>query len=221
MQELRDSIKQAVKVLYGEDIEPEISRPEEQFGDYSTNAALQLAGKVSKSPGEIAEDLAAELKKNNVAASIAGPGFINIRLSDEAMSSLTNAATDLPNPLAGQEILVEFGDPNPFKEMHIGHLYSYIVGDSISRLFEAAGAQVKRLSYHGDVGLHVAKAIYGLRTVEEEKQKLGDAETIDRENFLGKAYAYGAKAYEEDETAKAEIETINQHIYKQDDPGIN
>src|SRR5581483_11863358 len=138
MQELQVKIRKVVKDIFGHDIEPELSRPEEQFGDYSTNVAMQLGAKSGKNPREIAVGLAGELNKQGLDTSVAGPGFINIKLSDKDLAKAAMAATDLPKTFDGQEILVEFGDPNPFKEMHIGHLYSYIVGDSICRLYEAA-----------------------------------------------------------------------------------
>jgi len=211
MQELRQAVKDAAKKLFDADIEPELSRPDEKFGDYATNAALQLAKKAAASPRQIAEDLTAELidLPGFEKPTIDGPGFINFRLTDDALKQAAVKATELAKPLEGQEILVEFGDPNPFKEMHIGHLYSYIVGDSICRLLEASGASVKRLSYHGDVGLHVAKAIYGLRSLHEEQ----GAETIELESFLGKAYAFGADKYEHDPAAKDEIDQMNTQIY--------
>jgi arginyl-tRNA synthetase len=220
MQELASVIKVAVQKLFNTEVEPVLSRPEEKFGDYATNVALQLAKQAAKSPQEIARALADELQvaEGIKEVTIAGPGFINFRLKDEALANAAWTATNLPQPNIGQEILVEFGDPNPFKEMHIGHLYSYIVGDAISNLLEASGATVKRLSYHGDVGLHVAKAIYGLRQLG---QNSSDDSAIEREDFLGKAYAYGAKAYDSDEAAKAEIDQVNQHVYAADDPAIN
>lgn len=221
MQELKAAIKVAAKTLFGADIEPELSRPDEQFGDYATNTALQLAKQASKAPSEIARKLAVEL--SSVAGiqevTVAGPGFINFKLTDEALAQAALGATDLPKPSQGQEILVEFGDPNPFKEMHIGHLYSYIVGDSISRLLEAEGATVRRLSYHGDVGLHVAKAIFGVGKLKSESNQSMTADEL--EKLIGVAYAHGAKLYEDDSAAKAEIEAINQHIYQQDDSEIN
>lgn len=208
MEELRQVVKDAAKKLFDTDIEPELSRPDEQFGDYATNAALQLAKKAAASPHQIAEQLASHL--NQAAGvqevTVAGPGFINFRLTDEALAKAALFATDLPQSLAGQQILVEFGDPNPFKQMHIGHLYSSVVGDAIASLLEAYGADIKRLSYHGDVGLHVAKAIWGMRNDS------GD---------IGAAYAAGAKAYEEDESTKPEIDSINQHVYKRDDEQVN
>ena len=217
MQELNQALKDAAKALYDTEIEPELTRPDEQFGDYATNVALQLAKQAAKTPNEIAQQLVGQLQNTPGIKdiSVAGPGFINFRLTDEALAKAALSADQLPKPNAGQQILVEFGDPNPFKEMHIGHLYSYIIGDAISSLLQTTGADVKRLSYHGDVGLHVAKAIYGLRELQKQKT----AEEADE--FLKEAYAYGAKKYEADQAAKAEIEEINQHIYQQDDPEIN
>lgn len=218
-EELKLAVKQAAKKLFGADIEPELSRPDEKFGDYATNAALQLAKKAAASPQQIARQLVEEL--NNTPdikeAIVAGPGFINFRLTDEALAEAAFSASNLPKPLEGQEILVEFGDPNPFKEMHIGHLYSYIVGDSISSLLESQGASVKRLSYHGDVGLHVAKAIYGLQNTPSPAGE----DTIEEENFLGAAYALGAEKYDSDPAAKEQIDKINTQVYEHSDPGIN
>jgi len=219
-EELKQAVKDAAKKLFGADIEPELSRPDEKFGDYATNAALQLAKKAAASPPQIARQLIDELKSTAgiKEASVAGPGFINFRLTDEALARAVSSAAEPARPLAGQEILVEFGDPNPFKEMHIGHLYSYIVGDAISSLLESQGASVKRLSYHGDVGLHVAKAIYGLQ--HAEGQAAGH-ETIEEENYLGAAYALGAEKYEADPAAKEAIDKINIQIYERSDPAIN
>ena len=231
MQELAEALKNAAQKLFSSEVEVELTRPEEQFGDFASNIALQLAPTLEsglaekyKNPREIAEALAVEMRSAPGVAevNVAGPGFLNFKLKDEKLDEAVDKSTDLPKPLAGQEILVEFGDPNPFKEMHIGHLYSYIVGDTISKLLETNGADVKRLSYHGDVGLHVAKAIFGLREVgKEQGESQLDKEVIEKENFLGKAYAYGADKYENDEPAKAEIDEINLHIYNKDDQGIN
>jgi len=220
-QELKRAIQAAARKLFDANIQPELSRPAEVFGDYATNAALQLAKKTSKAPQEIARALVEELKDTTGIKSInlAGPGFINFKLTDEALAKAALSAGDLPKPAAGKEILVEFGDPNPFKEMHIGHLYSYIVGDAISSLLQATGAKVQRLSYHGDVGLHVAKAIYGLQQLGSDKITSQDA--AEEENFLASAYTYGAKAYDDDSVAKNAIEAINEEIYKKDNAAIN
>lgn len=216
IEELKHAIREACQKLFSVDIVPELGRPEERFGDYSTNTALQLAKKAAVTPYQVARQLVDELKDTPglKEVTIAGPGFINFRLTDEALARAALNSLDLLNPRAGQEVLVEFGDPNPFKEMHIGHLYSYIVGDAISSLLEISGASVKRLSYHGDVGRHVAMAIYGLREMHGQRP-------VDEQDYLGAAYAFGNQKYESDPQAKAEIDAINKHIYSQDDPVIN
>ena len=96
-------------------------------------------------------------------------------------------------PLRGQKVLFEYTDPNPFKVFHIGHLMSNAIGESLSRLFEFSGAEVKRANYQGDVGMHIAKSIWGVFTkLEQESMTLDDLEQKllpDRVAFLGQAYA--------------------------------
>jgi arginyl-tRNA synthetase len=212
--DLEQAITVAVKELFDAEVAVELARPDEQFGDYATNVALQLAGKVGKNPREVAEQLAVKLRENLAKEvseiSIAGPGFLNLKLTDLALVDLAMAKPT--QPYASQEVLVEFGDPNPFKAMHIGHLYSYVVGDAICHLLEAAGATVKRLSYHGDVGLHVAKAIWGMQHEGYDPKTIPDP----IKNNIGMYYAAGARAYEESESAKQEINTINQQVYTGD-----
>ncbi len=213
--EIEQAIAGACKDLFAVDVPVALTRPDEQFGDYATNVALQLAQELNKNPRDIADQIAKNLQSQGgkvvKSVQVAGQGFINITLNDEALWKL--ASHDIAKTLSGQEILVEFGDPNPFKEMHIGHLYSYIVGDAISSLLEAAGAKVERLSYHGDVGLHVAKAIWGMQQSGVEPDKVIQN--------VGLYYQKGAAAYEGDAAAKANIDKINEHIYKKDDDAIN
>lgn len=213
-EQLEQQILAAVQALFGVAVDIDLTRPEEQFGDYTTNVALQLSKQVGKNPREVGEALAEKLKTDLVKdvsdVSVAGPGFINLKLNDGALAGLLN--TRPQQSLAGREVLVEFGDPNPFKAMHIGHLYSYIVGDAICSLLESAGATVRQLSYHGDVGLHVAKAIWGMQQGGYDANKVGDAVM----NNIGLFYAQGAKAYEQDETARQQIDEINQQVYAQD-----
>ena len=92
--------------------------------------------------------------------------------------------------------MAEYTDPNPFKSFHIGHLMPNVIGESLTRLFDNAHADVLRVNYQGDVGIHVASAIWGMK-------KLEIAPTDGRE--FGRAYALGATAYKDDESAKAEI----------------
>lgn len=165
------------------------------------------------------------------------PGFINVRLSKKFLITQIQQVLEgdlvhsddkkvilnfLKSPKK-QRIMVEFTDPNPFKEMHIGHLYSNIVGESICRLLEATGATVRRVCYQGDVGLHVAKCLYGfmqlsaisyqLSAIKGKLEEFEGKSLEERIKFLGQCYAAGATAYEEDTDAQEEIKRINMLVY--------
>ena len=88
--------------------------------------------------------------------------------------------------LQGKKVMVEYTDPNPFKAFHIGHLMSNVIGEATAGLIENEGAHVIRACYQGDVGPHVAKALWGLR-----KKDITEPATAKE---LGDAYALGAKA---------------------------
>lgn len=193
-------------------------------GDYACNLAMVLGKQVGKSPREVAEELKAALE-NQIEyvdrIEIAGPGFLNFYLTRDFFSAEIKRANTLgetwgKNDLwAGKKVLVEYTDANPFKEFHIGHLFTNAVGESIARLFMMNGAETKRINYQGDVGLHVAHAVWGMA-------KLGinpDTDFSARE--LGRAYALGATTYKTDETVALEIKAINKKIYDRSDTEIN
>ena len=207
MQEIQQRLKKVIQSLYGLDFEPEITpAPANIDADYSTNTPLKLAKELHKSPMEIAAELNQKLN-----ASISAPGFLNFTLSDEYLNTeitkLSKNFTDYisSDTYKNQTIICEFSDPNPFKVLHVGHLYTSVVGDAISRLYESAGAKVIRANSGGDVGLHVAKTMYVLQ------QK--DPSTLTIED-IAKCYVEGTAAYEDDETAHEEITKLNKEIYK-------
>jgi arginyl-tRNA synthetase len=122
---------------------------------------------------------------------------------------------------------VEYTDPNPFKEFHIGHLMTNIIGETLACLEEAGGAPVTRACYQGDVGLHVAKAIWGAKKMLQDnpnsrKEFFGNLFGFGKNpKIWGQAYAFGATKYEEDEMAKKEIISLNKVIYERTDREIN
>ena len=137
-------------------------------GDYATGLALKYAKQAGKSPRALAEEIIGILGTSDGVAKvdIAGPGFINFYLDKNAIAEATERARmedawGANTMLEGQKIMVEYTDPNPFKEFHIGHLMSNAIGESVARLLQFSGAEVKRANYQGDVGPHVAKAIWG------------------------------------------------------------
>jgi arginyl-tRNA synthetase len=216
--ELEKQIAVACEQLFSVKAEIELTRPEEQFGDYATNIALQLSKQLGKNPREIADDLSVKLRETLIEQvseiTVAGPGFINLKLSDRALS----AALELKpaKSLAAKVIVAEYSDPNPFKVLHAGHLYTSIVGDAIANLLEQAGAKVHRVNYGGDVGLHVGKTMWAiLRELEGEKPDgLSNIPEAGRSEWMTRAYVEGTRAYVEDEAAKAEIVQLNKRIYQ-------
>ena len=201
-------------------------------GDYSTNIALKLVKSnkqkaISKkqTPVETAKKLTDSLGNLPYIEKleVKEPGFINFfikpeRLSSEVENILKKKKIDLG--ISKKKVIVEFTDPNPFKEFHIGHLFSNIVGESVSRLLEAAGSTVKRANYQGDVGMHVAKTIWGIpRTLEQTGETFEDQRKKPlkaRAFFLGQAYALGAEQFEASEEVKKEVADLNKKIFGHD-----
>ena len=213
------------------DILKELGLPEATFavehpadtthGDYACNVAMVLSKQVGKSPRE----LAAQLKEALVdqieyidRIEIAGPGFLNFYLTRDFFSAEIERANTLGeswgknNLLSEEVVLVEYTSPNLFKPLHIGNLVGNIIGESLTRLFEYSGADVKRLNYPSDIGPVVAKAVWGLR------QTGGNPDDI---QALGEAYRVGNDAFENDSERKAEIEAINQALYAGTDPELS
>ncbi|MDZ7744422.1 MAG: arginine--tRNA ligase [Candidatus Saccharibacteria bacterium] len=217
------SLRETAKNVYNIDINPELNRTDEQFGDYATNIALQLSKKVGKSPQTVAEELVGKLRDilntDIDDISVAGPGFINFRLSDQALLDELYAGIRPPVNYFEQDIVIETNNPNPFKDLHIGHAYNSIVADSIANLLEAGQGSVHRVSYHGDVGLHVGKSMWAiLRSIDNNPASLGAIAESERSTFLSKMYAEGADTYEKDDLAKEQIEVLAQQSFVLDDP---
>ena len=219
-QELETTIAAACKDLFKADVVVELTRPDEQFGDFATNVALQLAGKVGKAPREIGGLLASTLREvmsDRISEiTVAGAGFLNLRLQDQALLELMHKQPT--RTLIGKKIVTEYSDPNPFKVLHAGHLYTTLVGDAISRLLESAGAEVHRVNFGGDVGLHVARCMWAIIQSfgGELSEKLDDIgpDPHERAAWLSARYVEGNTAYEDSEAARVEIRDTNKRIYQ-------
>jgi len=219
--EITDIIRSACKLKFDEDMEINLNRPEVQFGDFSTNIAMQLAPRLSKSPIDIANELASYLNetKKFETVDVVKPGFINIRLKDTDILAVLGKEISWQKANTDKQILVEYGDPNAFKEMHIGHVYSSIIGDVISSLLTSSGANVKRLIYQGDVGLNIAKGIYGIGEYIDWDVSLLESAASDKS--IGYFYAEGEKAFNSNPAASDRIKMINLSVYSKDDELIN
>lgn len=191
--------------------------------DYFSNVALVLAKQVGQAPREIAEQIATALagQIDQVAAiNIAGPGFLNFTFDRTYFTTTLKQALAAGDRWGSNDdwenkvVIVEYTDPNPFKELHIGHVVPNALGESLSRLFMMAGADTRRVTFQGDVGMHVAKAMYGL-------QKHGATPDTINAPLLGQAYATGSQAFESSPEIQAEIKALNKVIYHRSDDQIN
>jgi len=221
MQQIRDAL---VAALLKEGISvadiPLESTDDFAHGDYASSVALAYSKQVGVSPRTLAEKLVASLRSIEGVSKIeiAGPGFINFTLDTTYLYEMLQIGRTHGDQWGssvlnkGKKILLEYTDPNPFKEFHIGHLVPNALGESISRLLHFSGAEVKRANYQGDVGIHVAKSIF----IQLEKGVTDP--TIED---LATAYPEGSKRYEEDPEAKKAIDELNKKIYDRGDERVN
>ncbi|XP_047234279.1 arginine--tRNA ligase, cytoplasmic [Girardinichthys multiradiatus] len=177
IQRLQDVFGEAIRTSFPElDNPPLAVTPNQQakFGDYQCNSAMAMAQMLKAkgtrvNPREIAEKIVQNLPDNELIqrTEIAGPGFINVHLKKMFVSKLlTNLLLNgvQPPPLASRKkVIVDFSSPNIAKEMHVGHLRSTIIGDSMCRLFEFLGYDVLRLNHVGDWGTQFGMLIAHLQ----------------------------------------------------------
>lgn len=185
---------------------------DENFGHYQCNSSLKLSKILKENPRKIAEQIISNLdvleegQEIFSKIEIAGPGFINLTLSPEFLSTILNKI--LKDPKLGakkidhpQTIVVEFSSPNIAKELHVGHLRSTIIGDAIARLFEFLGHRVIRLNHIGDWGTQFGMLINYLKKYQPKilsKENNADLMT------LTLWYKEARKLFDSDPTFKKE-----------------
>ncbi len=216
------------KIKFVVDINKDIDR-----GDLYTNFALVTSKVFNQNPIIVAinltEYLHQQLDKTIFKKVEAADAYVNFYLTDDF--KVDKNKNIYHKDFTGKKIAYEYTDPNPMKEFHIGHLMANTIGEAVSRIGELAGAEVKRYSYQGDTGRHLAVTMWGLRFMETPWP---DSETIsitDKVKFLGQAYVLGNKKLaeakengEESEEYKkviSEIEIMNQKIYDRSDEEVN
>ena len=185
--------------------------PNPDFGDYAVFVGPEKAESAT-------QEIRSELGEAASKVEVAGKGFVNITLARSAVS-LAIAEADAQGAkwgtpassfqLPASRVMIEYSNPNAFKEMHIGHLVGTVVGESLSRLVENSGAKVARDTFGGDIGPNVAKALWGL-----QENKINEPTTAQE---IGEAYTEGSNAYESDPKAKIEMDALNQAIYTSTD----
>lgn len=193
---LDQAFRKAISAAFGVEAEPLLSVSQnEKFGDYQSNAAMGLSKIVAEKTGQktnpraVAEQIKAKLELGEIASeiSIAGPGFINVRLAPAWLGrQLALIAADnrlgverAENPAT---VVVDYSGPNVAKQMHVGHLRSTIIGDSISRVIEFQGHKVIRQNHIGDWGTQFGMLIAFLKLQgQEQSAHIADLEEFYRD----------------------------------------
>jgi arginyl-tRNA synthetase len=141
-----------------------------KHGDYQANCAMPLSKQVGGNPREVAADLVSRLRVDDICGppEIAGPGFINLTLKDSYLTDALRGMVDDPRcsvPSLGdaQSIVIDFSSPNVAKPMHVGHIRSTVIGDSLARTLRFLGYHVTTDNHLGDWGTQFGIIIYGYK----------------------------------------------------------
>lgn len=196
---METNLSQIIQDLYGIEITPQVSRPAPEFGDYATNVALQLAKQVGKNPREIAEEIAGALRETGSYSevAIAGPGFINIRVSAVALAQKleTEWSDNYGNSTDGngKTVVVEYPSQNMAKPYSVGHLRPGNQGWAARQLMRATGWNVITDNHLGDYGAPLGIWIAGFRKFSSD-----EALEADGVYELGRVYIQTKKALKEE-----------------------
>ena len=169
----------------------ELSRPrQKEHGDFSTNIALVVASKAARPPREVAELIVSHVPPSPLVRSVevAGPGFINIRLTTKSLTSVLHEVAERGDEYgraepAGRRVQVEFVSANPTGPLHIGHARNAALGDSLARVFEAAGWSVEREYYFNDAGGQMDR--FGASVEARYLQLLGRDAAVPEDGYHG------------------------------------
>ncbi|MFI6602324.1 arginine--tRNA ligase [Nonomuraea sp. NPDC050536] len=200
---LTERVQQALANAFGPehaDADPLI-RPS-QFADFQANVAMSLAKRLRRAPREVAAEIAAQLSDFPGTVEVSGPGFLNITLDDSWIATEASQMFDDPRNGVGtttppQTVVVDYSAPNAAKEMHVGHLRTTIVGDSLARLLEHLGNNVIRQNHLGDWGTPFGMLIEHLLDIGE------DAAVAQLEAGMGTEFYQAARTqFDSDESFK-------------------
>ncbi len=209
-----------------------LSPPKQKnFGNLSTNISLLAFSNIKEnsfsSPLQLAQFLSQKLNLSFCSKiESLKPGFINFYFNEKFLrKQLADLINSIDKKDFGQgnkwdkkTVLFEFTDPNPFKIFHTGHLMNNIIGEALIKIIENQKAKVIRLSYQGDVGLHIAKCLYIWNKKNQHESQLNNSleekNLAERNQFLGQCYVEGNQLYQDHEEIRPLINQINKNIYQ-------
>ncbi len=232
LSQLQNQFREALNAVAGDRIGPpeitelvEMVRPSQdaKFGDYQANCAMPLAKKLGRPPREIASDLAKQVSDRPEFAemceppSIAGPGFINLRLKTEWLTrQLSAAANDaqlgIERTSKPRRVIVDYSAPNVAKPMHVGHIRSTFIGDALYRSLKFLGHNVVSDNHVGDWGTQFGMIIFGMKHPELFASTSAPATGGDIANY-GRLYEQVNRLQESDPEVKQAVlaETAKLH----------
>jgi arginyl-tRNA synthetase len=214
--QLRKRFLKAMHAAFGDtlpdDADPLLAPAKDpKFGDVQANAAMGLAKKMGRKPRDVAQAIVDHLDVEGLAEppEIAGPGFINVRLRNDALAGALEAMRDerlgIEPPGAVETVVVDLCGVNLAKQMHVGHLRATVIGDAIARLWERLGHRVIRQNHFGDWGLPIAMVTDAVKRKADAGELDLEALTLDR---LEEEYR---AAQAEGERGRAEMRAIERY----------
>lgn len=246
-EQLKNAIAESLKKLGAENVNFTLEHPADlSHGDFATNVAMVAYGEFQNqekkayflekrkqvfftragefnfsNPRELAENIKKLIEEINIpeleSMEVAGPGFINFKLSPEFFADLNKSVLNegagfgKSDIHSGKKILIEHSSPNLFKPFHIGHMMNNAIGESLVRLMRFSGADVRTMSFPSDISIGIAKAIFIII------EKYGADFSPNDISVLGDAYVEGTKRFEEDESIHARVKEIADNLYAKKD----
>ena len=182
------------------------------LADYQANGGIGIAKRQRVAPRILAQSVVENLAIEDIACevNVAGPGFINIRLSNDFLWRKLSDAISLERTDHPDVVVIDYSSPNLAKEMHVGHLRSTVIGDAMARIFEALGHKVVRQNHVGDWGTPFGQLVAQIREVSPELANAEDPKLRDL-RVLVEHYRTGSEKYAGDKTfADAAREAVVQ-----------
>ena len=199
--------------MFDKSFEPQLRIADERFGDFQSNGVLPYSKRNGLNPRELAQTLVEKIPDNELwEISIAGPGFINFKLSPEFLLQWLKKIEDTEEIIkllstdSPQKIIIDYSGPNTAKQMHVGHIRSTIIGESLARLLSLQGHQVIRDNHLGDWGTQFGILLYAIKRSGISLDNLGEEPVSELEDL----YRQGNTWVKENDSAleKARMELV-------------
>ena len=179
--ELTEQLGTALKAVLGDALPSEFTVPavsvaqDARFGDYQSNAAMMLAKRVGMNPRELASKVMEAMDSSLASTEIAGPGFINFRIHPECLAAraeqmLHDERLGVAKVAQPKTIVIDFSAPNVAKPMHVGHIRSTIIGDTLARLARFLGHTVISDNHIGDWGTQFGMILWGWKNILDQAE---------------------------------------------------